>query len=65
MGMDKEIADEICEEYFYRDRHSVKLMAEVYDPSVKRFKQSEYLKLALENDQETMFAIQQIMNKGH
>lgn len=65
MGMDSEIADEVCTEYFYRDRHSVKLMAEVYDPSEKRFKQSEYLKLALENDQETMLAIQQIIHKEH
>lgn len=65
MGMDKEIVDEIGEAYFYRDRHSVKLMAEVYDPKIERFKNEEMLKLALENDQETMLEIQQIMQKEH
>ncbi|QIM63516.1 potassium transporter [Pasteurellaceae bacterium Orientalotternb1] len=65
MGMDKEIVDEIGEAYFYRDRHSVKLMAEVYDPKIDRFKNKEMLKLALENDQETMLEIQQIMQKEH
>lgn len=64
MGMEQEIAEEIGRAYFYRDRHSVKLMAEVYDPKIERFKNEEMLKLALENDQETMLEIQQIMQKA-
>ncbi|QLB21135.1 potassium transporter [Vespertiliibacter pulmonis] len=63
MGMDKETVDEIGEVYFYRDRHSVKLMAEVYDPAIGRFNNNEMLKLALENDQETMLEIQKIIHK--
>lgn len=63
MGMDKEMVEEIGRAYFYRDRHSVKLMAEVYDPKIARFDNKEMLKLALENDQETMLEIQQIMQK--
>lgn len=64
MGMDQELAEEIGRAYFYRDRHSIKLMAEVYDPKIERFKNNEMLKLALENDQETMLEIQQIMQKA-
>lgn len=63
MGMDKETVDEIGEVYFYRDRHSVKLMAEVYDPTIGKFDNNEMLKLALENDQETMLEIQKIIHK--
>lgn len=63
MGMDKELVEEIGRAYFYRDRHTIKQMAEVYDPKIARFKNEELLKLALENDQETMLEIQQIMSK--
>ncbi|MDO4697767.1 MAG: monovalent cation:proton antiporter-2 (CPA2) family protein [Pasteurellaceae bacterium] len=63
MGMEQELAEEIGRAYFYRDRHSVKMMAEVYDPKIERFKNNEMLKLALENDQETMLEIQQIIQK--
>lgn len=63
MGMDKEIVEEIGQAYFYRDRHSVKIMAEVYDPKLARFDNQAMLKIALENDQETMLEIQQIMQK--
>lgn len=63
MGMDQELAEEIGRAYFYRDRHSIKMMAEVYDPKIERFKNEEMLKLALENDQVTMLEIQQIIQK--
>lgn len=62
-GLDPEMVEEIGEAYFYRDRHSIKLMAEVYDPKINRFDNKEMLRLALENDQETMLEIQQIMQK--
>lgn len=63
MGMDKEIVEEIGETYFYRDRHSVKLMAEVYDPKANHFDNKKMLDLALENDQETILEIQKIIHK--
>ncbi|QGM80292.1 monovalent cation:proton antiporter-2 (CPA2) family protein [Otariodibacter oris] len=65
MGMDKEIVDEVGRAYFYSDRHSVKLMAEVYNPNIDQFNNDAFLKIALENDQETMLEIQQIINKEH
>ncbi|WP_301098506.1 monovalent cation:proton antiporter-2 (CPA2) family protein [Otariodibacter sp.] len=65
MGMDKEVVDEVGRAYFYNDRHSVKLMAEVYNPNIDQFKNDAFLKIALENDQEAMLEIQQIINKEH
>lgn len=63
LGMDTDMVNEIGETYFYRDRHSVKLMAEVYDPTIERFENKELLKLRLEQDKEIMAEIQQIMNR--
>lgn len=63
MGLDQALVEEIGEAYFYRDRHSVKVMAEAYDAESKKFRTEEFLKIALENDQETMLEIQQIMQK--
>lgn len=63
MGMDQEMVDEIGRTYFYRDRHSVKRMAEVYDPKIKRFENKDMLKIALEEDEQIMAEIQQIMQK--
>lgn len=63
MGMDQEMVDEIGRTYFYRDRHSIKRMAEVYDPKIKRFENEDMLKIALEEDEQIMAEIQQIMQK--
>ncbi|MCK3658294.1 potassium transporter [Pasteurellaceae bacterium Pebbles2] len=61
LGIAPEKVHEIGNEFFGRDRHSVKLMADVYDPKVGRFDNEEMLKIAIEEDQETMLAIQQIL----
>lgn len=63
MGMDQEMVDEIGRTYFYRDRHSVKRMAEVYDPKINRFENKDMLKIALEEDESIMAEIQQIMQR--
>ena len=59
----KEVADEIGEYYFHKDRHSVRRMAEVYDPKIDRFNNEELIKIALENDQQIMLEIQEIMQR--
>ncbi len=63
LGMEKEVADEIGEYYFHKDRHSVRRMAEVYDPKIDRFNNEELIKIALENDQQIMLEIQEIMQR--
>ncbi|MDO4430465.1 MAG: monovalent cation:proton antiporter-2 (CPA2) family protein [Lonepinella koalarum] len=63
LGMDKDLSDEIGHTYFKRDRHRVKLMAEMYDPSLDMFQNKEMIRVALEEDQETMRAIQEILER--
>lgn len=65
LGMDDEVVNEIAQTYFDKDRHTIKLMAEVYDSKIARFENKELLKIALEVDQELMAEVQQIMNKKH
>ncbi|MDO9643627.1 monovalent cation:proton antiporter-2 (CPA2) family protein [Glaesserella parasuis] len=64
LGVEEEVADEICDYYFERDRHNVKLMAEVYDPNLELFKNEEMRKIALAEDQETMLEIQNILERA-
>lgn len=64
LGIEHEVADEICKYYFDRDRHRVKLMAEVYDPKLEIFKNAEMRKIALAEDQETMLEIQNILTRA-
>lgn len=64
LGVEEEVADEICDYYFERDRHRVKLMAEVYDPKLELFKNEEMRKIALAEDQETMLEIQNILERA-
>lgn len=64
LGIEHEVADEICKYYFDRDRHRVKLMAEVYDPKLDIFKNAEMRKIALAEDQETMLEIQNILTRA-
>lgn len=63
LGMEKELSNEIGGTYFKRDRHRVKLMAEMYDPSLDIFQNKEMTRVALEEDQETMRAIQEILER--
>lgn len=63
LGVEPEVAKEISEYYFEKDCHSVRLMAEVYDPKIDRFKNEEITKIALENDQQVMLKIQEIMQR--
>lgn len=65
LGMDSEVVNEIAETYYDKDRHTIKLMAEVYDPKIAPFENAELLKIALEVDQELMVEVQQIMQKKH
>lgn len=64
LGVEPEVADEICKYYFERDRHRVKLMAEVYDPKLDIFKNDEMRKIALAEEQETMLEIQNILERA-
>lgn len=59
------MVNEITETYFDKDRHSIKVMAEVYDPKIAPFENAELIKIALEVDQELMAEVQQIMQKKH
>ncbi|MFZ7174505.1 monovalent cation:proton antiporter-2 (CPA2) family protein [[Pasteurella] aerogenes] len=63
LGMEADVVNEIAETYFDKDRHKLKLMAEVYDPKIANFENKELVKIALDVDQELMAEIQQIMNK--
>ena len=63
LGIEPEVAEEISEYYFEKDCHSVRLMAEVYDPKIDRFKNKEITKIALENDQQVMLKLQEIMQR--
>ena len=45
LGIEYGVADEICKYYFDKDRHRVKLMAEVYDPKLESFKTKQCVKL--------------------
>ncbi|WP_373101055.1 MULTISPECIES: monovalent cation:proton antiporter-2 (CPA2) family protein [Pasteurellaceae] len=63
LGMDEEMAEEIARTYFYKDRHSLKRTAEVYDPHIDRFENKQLIQAALEVNQEIMAEIQQIMHK--
>ncbi|MCI7353386.1 MAG: monovalent cation:proton antiporter-2 (CPA2) family protein [[Actinobacillus] rossii] len=65
LGMDSEVVNEIAETYYDKDRHTIKLMAEVYDPKIAPFENAELIKIALEVDQELMVEVQQIINKKH
>ncbi len=64
LGIDKDVAEEVCRHYFYRDRHRVKVMAEYYDPKVDGFKNADMMKVALEEDQITMMEIQNILERA-
>lgn len=61
MGIEQEKVHQIGNMFFGKDRHNVKLQAEAYDPSVTAFRNAEMLKIATEQDQEMMLAIQQIL----
>ncbi|QLB12402.1 Kef-type potassium/proton antiporter (CPA2 family) [Bisgaardia hudsonensis] len=62
-GMEKEMAREITEVYFYKDRHNIKLTSEIYDPKISHFDNKELIRLSLDIDQEIMAEIQQIIHK--
>ncbi|EIG23790.1 monovalent cation:proton antiporter-2 (CPA2) family protein [Haemophilus paraphrohaemolyticus] len=64
LGIEYEVADEICKYYFDKDRHRVKLMAEVYDPKLESFKNEAMRKIALDEDQEMMVEIQHILERA-
>ncbi|PJG83701.1 monovalent cation:proton antiporter-2 (CPA2) family protein [Caviibacterium pharyngocola] len=63
LGMHPETAEEVTRTYFYKDRHSLKLMAEVYDPNIDRFENKQLIQIALDVNQEIMAEVQQILNK--
>ncbi|MDG2950644.1 monovalent cation:proton antiporter-2 (CPA2) family protein [Exercitatus varius] len=62
--IDNERIEEITRVYYEENRHRVRLMAMVHDPSYKRkFQNKEMIKVALEHDQQTMAKIQQILQR--
>lgn len=63
MGMDAEKVDEIGRVYFDKDRHNLRLMAEVYDPTISGFKNQALQQMAIEQDQELTALIQEIVNR--
>lgn len=60
-----EAVEEIAEVYFKADRHSVRLMAEVYDPNVARFKNKKMIKISQEQDELLTQKIQAILQEYH
>lgn len=63
LDIDPEKVHRIGDMFFGMDRHSVKVMAEYYDPNQARFTNDEMLKIAIEHDQEMMKAIRQILEE--
>lgn len=63
LDIDPEKVHRIGDMFFGMDRHSVKVMAEYYDPNQPRFTNDEMLKIAIEHDQEMMKAIRQILEE--
>ncbi|MDH2926257.1 monovalent cation:proton antiporter-2 (CPA2) family protein [Lonepinella koalarum] len=63
LGIDRDKVHEIGNEFFGRNRHGVKLMAETYDPSLRQFENEKMLQVIIEEDQETMMVIQQILQR--
>ncbi|MDO4626486.1 MAG: monovalent cation:proton antiporter-2 (CPA2) family protein [Pasteurellaceae bacterium] len=64
LGIDDEVSTEIGHTYFKRDRHRVKRMAEIYDGNLDIFQNTEMMRIALDEDQETMAEIQQILERA-
>ncbi|MDO5055878.1 MAG: monovalent cation:proton antiporter-2 (CPA2) family protein [Lautropia sp.] len=50
LGMDETLARQVGDIYFHEDRHTVRRMAEVYDPSLGRFKNKKLADIALAED---------------
>ena len=63
MGLDAEKVEEIGRVYFEKDRHNLRLMAEVYDPTISGFKNQALQQMAIEQDQELTALIQEIVNR--
>ncbi|MDO5639081.1 MAG: monovalent cation:proton antiporter-2 (CPA2) family protein [Neisseria sp.] len=61
LGMDKDKAAEISTFYAQRDRHSVALMADAYDPELPRFGNDRMRTIALADDAETATMIQALL----
>ena len=53
LGMDIAQAQKISDFYYHRDRHSVRLMADVYDPDLPRFGNERMAMIAKADDAET------------
>lgn len=64
LDIDADKVHRIGDMFFGMDRHSVKVMAEYYDPQQARFTNKEMLKIAIEHDQEMMNAIRQILEEA-
>ncbi len=61
LGMSKEKAQEISTFYYQRDRHSVALMADAYEPDIPRFGNTKMAAIAQANDAETAAMIQALL----
>ena len=53
LGMDIAQAQKISDFYYHRDRHSVRLMADAYDPDLPRFGNERMAMIAKADDAET------------
>lgn len=53
LGMDIALAQKISDFYYHRDRHSVRLMADAYDPDLPRFGNERMAMIAKADDAET------------
>ena len=63
MGMDSEKVEELRKAYFDKDRHNLRLMVEVYEPTISGFKNQALKQMAIEQDQELTAFIQEIVNR--
>ncbi|MDG2918472.1 monovalent cation:proton antiporter-2 (CPA2) family protein [Bisgaard Taxon 10/6] len=63
LGIEQEKVHRIGNMFFGKDRHNVKLMADVYDPKLPAFGNAEMMKIAIEQDQEMALEIQKILDE--
>ena len=61
LGVDKALAEKLSTFYYHRDRHSVRRMAEAYDPEAPRFGNTKMANIARAVDAETAEMMQALL----
>ncbi len=63
LGMKPEVASEITDLFFDRDRVGVRKMADVYDPAAARFTNQKMIDIAISHNEETSKMIQSLIEE--